>query len=283
MSEKRLPFERVGILGLGVMGGSLARALRALPEGPTVVGWSPDEGEVAAALEMGAIHEAAPGPEAAAQAGDLVVLAAPLSACLTLMERVAPHLVGPRLLTDVASLKAPLADAAAELDLRERWVGSHPMCGSADSGFAASRPDLFEDAKVWLCSHAEARQHLAAMRRFWVSVGAVTGPVEPEAHDSLMARVSHLPQLTANALAATMEKAGLHQVDLGPGAREMTRLAGSAPEMWSDILAHAPAELAGHLRDTAYNLRKLATLVERGDLEALAAWMERSRAWKRDP
>ena len=281
MGEIEFPFARVSILGLGVMGGSLARALRGRDAGPTVVGWSPDPAEVEAALDEGALHEAAPGPEAAAEAGDLVVLAAPLGACVTLMEAVAPHVVGPRVLTDVASLKAPLAEAASALVLEDRWVGCHPMCGSADSGFAASRADLFVDAKVWLCAHEQARHHLPALRRFWVALGAVTAPVAPRAHDGLMALVSHLPQLTANALAATLSAAGVESVELGPGARDMTRLAGSSPEVWRDILARAPAELPGHLRNTAHRLEELADLVGKGDTDALARWLGESRAWKR--
>jgi len=283
MSESQFPFGRVGILGLGVMGGSLARALSALPDGPTVVGWSLDPTEAEAALAAGIVTDVAAGPEAAAEASDLIVLAAPLAACLTLMETVAPHLVGPRILTDVASLKAPLAEAAEELGLEERWVGSHPMCGSADSGFGASRPDLFLDAKVWLCAHEPARDHLPAVRRFWISVGAVTAPIAPLAHDRLMGQISHLPQLTANALSATLEAAGVGPGDLGPGAADMTRLAGSSPEMWGDLLARAPAELPDHLRDTADRLRDLADLVEQGEVEALVRWLAGSRAWKTGP
>ncbi|HSG08499.1 MAG TPA: prephenate dehydrogenase/arogenate dehydrogenase family protein [Longimicrobiales bacterium] len=283
MSEGHVPFGRVGILGLGVMGGSLARALSALPDGPTVVGWSPDPADADAALEAGIVTHLATGPEAAAEASDLLVLAAPLAACLTLMEAVAPHLLGQRLVTDVASLKAPLAESAHDLGLDDRWVGSHPMCGSADSGFGAARPDLFLDAKVWLCAHEPARGHLPALRRFWISVGAVTAPIAPLAHDRLMGRISHLPQLTANALAATLEAAGVRPGDLGPGAADMTRLAGSSPDMWGDLLARAPVELPDHLRDTADRLRDLADLVERGEVEALVRWMAGSRVWRTGP
>ena len=283
MSEIASPFARVSILGLGVMGGSLARALREQAEGPTVVGWSPDPAEVGAALAAGALHEAAPGPEAAAEGADLVVLAAPVGACVTLMEVVAPHVVGPRVLIDVASLKAPLAEAAVALGLEDRWVGCHPMCGSAESGFGASRADLYVDAKIWLCANEQARHHLPAVRRFWISLGAVTAPVDPEAHDGLMALVSHLPQLTANALAATLGAAGVGPDELGPGARDMTRLAGSSPEVWKDILAEAPAELPGHLRNIAHRLEELADLVGKGDTEALTRLLAASRAWKKGP
>ncbi|HSG48003.1 MAG TPA: prephenate dehydrogenase/arogenate dehydrogenase family protein, partial [Longimicrobiales bacterium] len=253
----------------------------ALEEGPSVLGWSPDAAEMDAALAAGALDEAAPGPEAAAEDADLVVLAAPLDACLSLLTSLAPHLSGDRLITDVASLKAPLADAAVAAGVADRWVGAHPMCGSADSGFGASRTDLFVDARVWLCAHEEAHPHLPAIRRFWVSLGAVTAPVDPVDHDGLMARVSHLPQLTATALASALRDAGVTPDQLGPGALDMTRLAGSSPEIWRDILAWAPAELPGHLRTTAARLEELADLVGEGDTEALARRLAASRAWRR--
>ena len=280
MSERDLAFQRVAILGLGVMGGSLARALSALPRGPAVLGWSPNATEANAALTAGALDEVSPSPEAAVEGADLVVLAAPLDACLSLMERLAPHLVGGRTLTDVASLKEPLARAATTLGLGDRWVGSHPMCGSADSGFASSRRDLFEDARVWLCAPEEARDHVPAVRRFWVSLGAVTAPIDAGDHDRLMALVSHLPQLTANALAATLEAAGVEPGEMGPGGRDMTRLAGSSPGVWRDILARAPMELPGHLRSTADRLLDLAALVEKGDVDALVRWLSESHAWR---
>jgi prephenate dehydrogenase len=262
------------------MGGSLARALREDPRGPTVLGWSPDPAEAAEALAAGAVHEAVPEPEDAAENADLVVLAAPVAACVSLMGTLAPLLVGGRLVTDVASLKAPTARAAASLGLGDRWIGSHPMCGSTESGFGASRSDLFADARVWMCAHEEARPHLPALRRFWVSVGAVTAPIEAVAHDALMARVSHLPQLVANALAATLEAADVGPEDLGPGGRDMTRLAASSPGMWRDILAEAPAELPGLLRDTADHLADLADLLENGRLDALVRWLRESREWR---
>lgn len=281
MGEMTPPFRTVGILGLGALGGSLARALTALPRRPRVLGWSPDASDVEAARVAGALDEASDGPEATAAAVDLLVLAAPLEACLTLMEQSAPHLGVDTLVTDVASLKGPLARTAAVLGLRSRWVGCHPMCGSAETGFGASRADLFTDARVWLTAHPEAHDRLPAMRRFWVSLGAVTAPVEPADHDALMARVSHVPQLTANALAAFLDDAGVGPEALGPGGRDMTRLAGSSPGVWRDILAHAPPELAGYLRDTADRLAELADLVEQGDLDALARWMAASREWRR--
>jgi prephenate dehydrogenase len=265
------------------MGGSLARALRGLARPPEVVGWSPDAGEVRAAMAARALDQDAPDPEAAARAADLVVLAAPLGACIDLVARLAPELPPATILTDVASLKAPMARAARAAALEDRWIGSHPMCGSADSGFAASRADLYHDARVWLCAHEAAGPHLPALRRFWVSVGGVTAPMDPDGHDALMARVSHLPQLVANALASVLADAGVDPADLGPGARDMTRLAGSSPDVWRDLLAAAPEELPRRLRDAARAVEELAELLDAGDVDAVARRMAETRAWRRGP
>ena len=281
MDDGLPPFGGVAVLGLGVMGGSLCRALKAAPRPPRVLGWSPDPAEVEAALAAGALDQGLSGPGEAFGRADLVVLAAPLSGCLDLLGSAGGVRPG-ALVTDVASLKVPLADRAAEVGLRDRWVGSHPMCGSASSGFAASDASLYQGARVWLCAFGEAGPQVERLRRFWTSVGGDAVLTDPVVHDALMAQVSHLPQLVANALATTLLEAGIAAQSLGPGGRDMTRLAGSSPQVWRDILAHAPAELAGHLRRVAHHLEGLADLQAAGDVEGVAEWMSRTRAW-RDP
>lgn len=280
---KAVPFQRVAVLGLGALGGSVARALASQSPGPVVLGWAPDADQVAAALGVGAIHQALATPETCAAEADLVVLAAPMGACVELMKRLAPHLPPDAVVTDVASLKAPLAAAAERWGLQNRWVGGHPLCGTADSGFGASRADLFTGARVWTCAHADAQHHVASVHEFWASVGAEPASTDPVSHDALMAPVSHLPQLTANALAAVLREAGVTPAALGPGGLDMTRLAGSSPDMWRDILTHATSELPGHLRSLSAQLERLAQLVEQGNMEALAMWMSETRSWRQGP
>lgn len=273
------PFRRVAVVGLGVMGGSLARALSAL-DGVEVHGWSPEAGEREAALRAAAVARAPSDLAAALDGAELVVLAVPLRATRALLATVgglAPEAV----LTDVASLKAPVLDAAREAGLETRWVGGHPMAGSEESGFDASRPDLYRDARVWTVADGAAEDVQLRIADFWRSVGARPRSVDAGDHDRLMALASHLPQLTANALATVLGDQGVVPAELGPGGRDMTRLAASSTTMWRDLLREAPPELPRSLRRLARTLEEMAEGLEVGEAEAVVSRMERTRAWSR--
>lgn len=277
-------FRRVAILGLGLMGGSLARALARLPVPPHVTGWSPDAGEADAAEAAGVVAETAdPGPRGASDAAteaDLVVLATPLGAACALVARLAASLRPEAMLTDVASLKQPILDAVRRAGLLDRWVGAHPMCGAESSGFAASRAELYEDAPVWIVAEGAPESTVAAVEAFWEAVGGHAQRTEAQAHDRLMVGVSHLPQLTANVLARVLADAGVTPDLLGPGGRDMTRLAGSSPSLWRDLVEHAPQSLPAMLREVADGARGLAERIERGDLDAVEAGMAATRRWR---
>ena len=185
-------------------------------------------------------------------------------------------------LTDMVSLKGPLQDRAEELGLQEAYVGSHPMAGGEGRGFEASRSDLFRGARIWTVpggAPPELRRDIDAL---WKGLGAHPSPVEAEAHDRLMAWVSHLPQLTANALALALEREGLGRRDLGPGGRDMTRLAGSAPEMWEDLFRWAPPDTPAALEGLQKALAELKALLESGRADQVAARMARTRTWTKE-
>jgi prephenate dehydrogenase len=273
-------FERVAVLGLGAMGGSLARALSALNGLPTVVGWSPDGTERIAALEADAIGVACDGWRDAVAGADLVVVATPINAACELLGEIPASLSDDALVTDVASLKAPIVRAARAAGLGGRFVGSHPMAGSERSGFGASRADLYGGATVWLVAEEESEPATGRIAAFWSALDAVPRSIDAEAHDRMMALVSHLPQLTATALAHVLADAGLEVDALGPGGQDTTRLAASEPSVWRDILAHTPAELAEAHRATAALHSEIAERLEAGDIDGLMGLMERARAWK---
>lgn len=280
MTPPDRPFAAVAVLGLGVMGGSLARALSALEGRQRVIAWSPKREEREAALRAGVVDEAPSDWPDAVRDADLVVLAAPLSASCDLMAGVAGAAPPSATLSDVASLKAPLARAAHAAGVAERWVGCHPMAGSEESGFGASRPDLYRGARVWTVACSEAIDRVAPVHALWRSLGARPAEIDADEHDRLMARVSHLPQLTATALAAVLVEAGVRPEQLGPGGRDTTRLAGSSVDLWKDLLEHASPELAKGLRELAGAADRIAGMLEEKDMEALADMMRATRAWR---
>lgn len=263
------------------MGGSLARALAALEHPPTVVGWSPDAAEREAALAARVVARAPTERQAALADAELVVLAAPLRASCDLLAAVAGEAPHDATLSDVASLKVPLERVAARAGVLDRWVGTHPMAGSEASGFSASRGDLFRDARVWTSAHPSAGARVERVHALWRALGALPVAIAAEEHDRRMAIASHLPQLTANALARVLGREGVGPEQLGPGGRDMTRLAGSSPEIWRDLLEHASPDLVAGLRALSAEAARVAELLEAKDLDALADLMRATRAWRK--
>lgn len=275
-----LPVHTVLVVGLGLMGGSLARSLRSHPAEPEVLGLTADGSEGEAALAEGAVSEVVRDSGDALARAELVVYATPLSAVLDLMEAHHGRLRPDALVTDVASLKAPVVQRARALGLEDRYVGSHPLTGGEGSGFRASRPGIYRGSTVWLTEDMGTREAQRGVESFWRALGAEPAWTAAEAHDRRMAWVSHLPQLVANALARALEGAGVQPSDLGPGGRDMTRLAASSPRMWRDLLSHAAAVDSATLHVVAGELQALATALENGRYDRVATLMEETRRWR---
>ncbi|MSR22529.1 MAG: prephenate dehydrogenase [Gemmatimonadetes bacterium] len=271
----------VAVVGLGLMGGSLCRALKADPRPLAVLGVDSDPDQGRRALEAGALDEFSPSAGDLLGRADVVVYATPLGRAISLLREHSGLWKKGVLVTDLVSLKAPLMRVAATGGFSDRFVGAHPICGGEGSGFESSREGLFRGARIWLCAAedvpAETRDRA---RSFWAGVGGDPEWIEPRAHDERMAWVSHLPQLVSNALAGALDSAGLHPSQLGPGGRDMTRLAGSNPELWRDLLeASAPVTGVG-LTSVAQALKVLADLLARRDVDRIAEFMERTRKWR---
>ncbi len=275
------PFASIAILGLGVMGGSLARALSEIVDRPRVSGWSPQPEEREAARRAGVLDEAPASWRAAIEGAELLVLAAPLRASCELLGEIAREARPETTLSDVASLKVPLVRVAAAAGAESRWVGCHPMAGSEASGFGASTAALYRGARVWTVASGAAEDRVARVHALWRSVGARPAEIGAEEHDRLMSVASHLPQLAANALAKVMMDAGIRPEQLGPGGLDATRLAASSPELWSDLLEHASPDLIRGLRGLSAEADRLASMLEDGDVDGVAGSMRTTRAWRR--
>jgi prephenate dehydrogenase len=284
---------RVAIVGVGLIGGSLARDLAAL--GAHVMGFDADAETLGAAMDAGAVHEALPaGPAREAGGGitgagvdlhalasaslDALVLAVPVEVAVPLLAAAAPHLGDVPLVTDVGSTKASIVDAASGLGLGERFVGSHPLAGSHLSGWGASRPGLFRGNRVYLCPSAEGGHEAGeepgrgALRRahaLWTSVGAVPQILDSVSHDRLLAWTSHLPQATSTALARALAGAGVGVGDLGPGGSDMTRLAASSPSLWTGIALDNAEALSAGLAALERELAELRASLRARDRDAV--------------
>lgn len=267
----------VGIVGLGVMGGSLALAVR--QAGATHVrGYALETRDALQAHRAGAIDEIAATTRATALDVDWCLLATPLSALSGLLEEIPEGT--PRIM-DVASLQAPPLEWAAREGLASRLVTAHPMVGSEASGFGAARDDLFVGGRVWLSAGSEADDGVRLeAEAFWTALAAGPEWIDPWEHDRRMVGASHLPQVVANALAAAMAKRGLSPDDLGPGGLDMTRLAASSPRMWTDLMSMSGPALASALRGVAGQIEALAGLLDEGDLDEVGRRMDETRRWR---
>ena len=234
---------RVGVVGLGLMGGSLARALAA--RGVRVMGFDRDRSSLDAAVAEGMVHEPLDDTLAGMERADVVVLATPVAATAALLTRLGDRLSGPSLIMDVASTKKRIVAAAEAAGLGPRYVGAHPLTGSHRSGWGASRAGLFDEARVFLCpSPSTTPEALRLADSFWRLLRAGVEVLDAAVHDEQMAWRSHLPQMVSTALALTLRQANVSRSALGPGGRDMTRLAGGDPDLWTGIVGdNAPAIL----------------------------------------
>ena len=230
-------FEKIAILGLGLIGGSIALAAREIfPSGLVIAVDSKDVLEQA--MVKHAIDVAADEPYVIADA-DLVILAAPVRQNLQLLAQLEEHIEKAAVVTDVGSTKRSIVAAARALPPRFTFVGGHPMGGASRGGFGAARPDLFKGRPWIFTPHSDtAGEALEKLFAFTSALGAVPKTMDAAEHDRLLAFVSHLPQLTASALMAAIGAAASEALPLaGRGLVDTTRLAASPPGIWEDIAA----------------------------------------------
>ncbi|MEM6773203.1 MAG: prephenate dehydrogenase/arogenate dehydrogenase family protein [Pseudomonadota bacterium] len=274
----------MGIAGLGMIGGSLALALRDAGFAKEILAWDPDPEALRSGLGTGVIDRSADALDALAASVDLLVLAAPTLACDDLLRRVLLIPDGPRIVTDVASVKAPLCRVLDEVDsaAAERVVPGHPIAGSERSGVAAADRGLFRDHRVILTPRANtAPSAIDVVTAMWKVTGARVSTMDIDEHDAVLAATSHLPHVLAytlvDSLAQSPTSDDIFRFAAG-GFRDFTRIASSDPVMWRDIaLANGPALLAA-LNDFEIHLAKLRRAIEDGDAQALERTFRAAKA-----
>jgi prephenate dehydrogenase len=274
-----LPFHTLGIVGLGLIGGSLALAARRAWPKLRIIGV--DHGAaLEAARWLVAFDSLADGLEVLPSA-DLVVLAAPVRQNATVLRQVAATLDDRVLVTDVGSTKRAIVDAAGGLAARLSFIGGHPLAGAARGGLALARADLFEGRR-WVLTPGAApsrHAHLERLTTFIRGLGAVPSVMEADEHDRLLAYLSHLPQLTASALIHTVGAAVGDRIDLaGPGLADTTRLASSPSPIWEDICATNADAIGPALDALIATLQSLRGQLD--DTAAVAALFGSAQSWR---
>jgi len=265
----------VAIVGVGLMGGSLGLALAARAR--EVRGVDPDPEALRVALAVGAIDAASGSLEEAADGAEAVVLAAPVPELAGLARRALGASGPDCLVTDLGSTKAGVLAALTPAE-RERFIGGHPVCGAERTGVAFARRELFVGATWFLTPGPEARPALFERLHGLVSsLGARPVAIDPRVHDRLMALVSHLPHVLAGALvnqAAGTAPGGREALrSAGPSFVDLTRVAGSNPPLWADILLANREAVAEELRAYDARLREVEDALARGDRDWLLGFV----------
>jgi prephenate dehydrogenase len=274
---------RLVVVGVGLIGGSFAAALRRAGAVREVVGLGRTREALGRARELGLIDAACDDAAEALRGADLVMLAMPVGATRVALERIAPHLGPATIVTDAGSTKTDVVAAARAVlgPAFARFVPGHPIAGAEKSGADAAFPDLFRGRKTVLTPGAETSpEALRAVRAAWESSGAEVREMSPDAHDAIFAAVSHLPHLLAYALvhdvASRPQAATLFEY-AASGFRDFTRIASSHPEMWRDICVANRAALSRELVRYRAALDAMQRLVDAGDGPALEALFRDAR------
>ena len=275
---------RLTILGVGLIGGSLALALRQAAACREVVGCSRDEAHLQRAVELGVIDRYELDSAQAVRGADMVLVAVPLGAMRRVFEAIGPGLSADTVVTDVGSAKASVvADAeAAWGELPPGFVPGHPIAGTEKSGVEAAFPTLYQGRRVIITPLASSSDAaVARVRAVWEVAGAVVETMSVEHHDEVLAATSHLPHMLAFGLVDSL--AGMRDNDeifryAAGGFRDFTRIASSDPVMWRDIcLANRTAllEMMTRYKD---DLRLIEDAIEQRDGDALLEIFTRAKA-----
>jgi len=256
------------IIGTGLIGGSLALALKQAGVVQRVTGVGRSSENLQDALNLGVIDVASYDVQEAVQDADMVVLAVPVTACRTIFEALHAALPKDALVTDAGSTKQSVIEAAQESGLdMQRFVPAHPIAGTEHSGASAAFATLFQERRCILTpSHVTSEHALEKVRQMWQWAGACVEIMPAQQHDAIMASISHLPHLTAFAMINALQHEDVFRFAAG-GFRDFTRIASSSPEMWRDIgLCNADAilEKMDALQDELNDLR-LALIAKDGE------------------
>ena len=272
----------LAVIGVGLLGGSVAKAARQGGLARRIVGIGRDAGRLRPALDDGTLDLAVTDLDAGVRDADFVLLAAPVLTIEGLLERVWRTAPVGAVVTDVGSTKRNIVRAAERLAAGRplAFVGSHPMAGSEQAGYRVARPDLFRGATV-VVTPTEATE-LAALKKtteFWEALGARVTSLDPETHDRTVAAISHLPHLIACALvdgAARVEPAAFELA--ARGFRDTTRIAAGDPDMWTEIFLANRDALTATVEAFREALGELQQVIDGGRADALRAVLARIKA-----
>ncbi len=275
--------KHLAIIGVGLIGGSLASALRKAKQVGKVTGFGRDINNLKKAVELGIIDEYTLTINHAVENADVIVLATPLSTTAKLLSGMRDHLTANAIITDVGSAKGSVVEAARQAlgDKISRFVPGHPIAGREKSGVDAATADLFQSHRVILTPCPETSvSAISTITEMWEHTGAEIAQLGVEQHDEILAATSHLPHMLAYALvdclAGMQEREDIFKFAAG-GFADFTRIASSHPQMWTDICFSNREKLLVALETFDEYLNKIRSAINNDNNEELLKIFSRAK------
>jgi prephenate dehydrogenase len=276
-----LVFDKVAIIGVGLLGGSVGLALKANGICGNVVGLGRSRASIEAAFEKGAIDEAVDDLSEAASGADLVVVCTPAGSVAGIIAELENVLEEDCIITDVGSTKQAIVDAVEQLPrVGPRFVGSHPLAGSEKKGVQHASANLFDGATVFLTSASLTDPAVAeVVGEMWESFGGRVVELGARVHDRVMAQTSHLPHIVAALLVAGLRTLSEeHGALVGKGFLDTTRIASSDPEIWADICITNPVEIREALVMLRNDLETFEMYLTEGEYERILDFLRSTKS-----
>jgi prephenate dehydrogenase len=280
-------FDKIAIIGVGLIGGSLGLAVKQRGLGGEVIGVGRSKANLKTALEMGAVDRVYEDPKEACRQADLVMLATPVEGILSIGQEVAPVLRRGAILTDAGSVKEILVEALeAAVPEGVYFIGGHPIAGSEESGAVAARADLFEKSRTILTptKHSDP-DALGRIRSLWEGAGSIVVEMGVAEHDSVLAAVSHLPHIVAYSLVKTLFDLEQDRADIASyaagGFKDITRIASSRPEIWRDICKMNKKNIVKMIERYEAALEKIKFQIQRNNFGKLSQTFQEARKFRK--
>jgi len=289
---------KIVIFGVGLIGGSVALALKKTGLAPKIVGVGRNIENLQTAINLGVIDEAEADIAKAVGDANLVLIATPVAQTQKILEAIIPHLSQSTVVTDAGSTKSDIAQYVMNASKRAKnpehflsqFVGGHPIAGAEKSGVTAAKEDLFIGKNVVLTPNEKTSlEAIKLVRELWQTTGANVSEMTAQTHDQIFAAVSHLPHLLAFALVNNLaNRPNAKQLFnfAASGFRDFTRIAGSSPEMWRDISLANKTALLNELEAYQAEISALHNLLKNEDSQGLQAMFEQAsqarQAWQKE-
>lgn len=281
-----MQFNKITIIGLGLIGGSLAQALKESNQVGTVVGIDTDEETIKYAFDNGIIDEGASSLNEVVYESDIIVIATYVGFIEDTAKSVFDIATDKTIITDVGSVKSSVVrEIEVNLPDNLHYVGGHPIAGTENSGIRSAKSDLFVDRRSILTptdkTNSEAKNKVKSM---WELVGSQVYEIDPETHDHIFGIVSHLPHVVAYSLMNTVLKAEDTEQLLdfaGGGLKDYTRVAASSPEMWTEIFRANKEHMLKAITEFKNSLEDIESAIENDDYDSLKKELEKSATEKR--